>query len=244
MELRIGYFYPDELNLYADRGNVICLVQRCRWRGIDVRVVPVELRERFNPDDFDILMLGGGQDRDQRIVADDLVGVKGEALRAAVESGVVVLAACAAYQLLGHYYQPAEGERIRGLGIFDAYTIHPGPAEPRCIGNIVVEWQGRTLVGFENHGGRTVLGPGATPLGRVVVGFGNNGQDGTEGAVYKSAFGTYMHGSLLPKNPHFADHLVWLALKRRYTDVTLAPLDDRLELAAHQAAVQRAKAGD
>ncbi len=244
MELRIGYFYPDELNLYADRGNVICLVQRCRWRGIDVRVVPVELKERFDPDDFDILILGGGQDRDQRVVADDLVEVKGDALRAAVESGVVVLAACAAYQLLGHYYQPAEGDRIRGLGIFDAYTVHPGPTEPRCIGNIVVEWQGRTLVGFENHGGRTVLGPGATPLGRVVVGFGNNGQDRTEGAVYKSAFGTYMHGSLLPKNPHFADHLIWLALKRRYTDVTLAPLDDRLELAAHQAAVQRAKAGD
>ncbi len=244
MELRIGYFYPDELNLYADRGNVICLVQRCRWRGVDVRVVPVELRERFDPDEFDILILGGGQDRDQRVVADDLVEVKGEALRAAVESGAVVLAACAAYQLLGHYYQPAEGDRIRGLGIFDAYTVHPGPAEPRCIGNIVVEWQGRTLVGFENHGGRTVLGPGAAPLGRVVVGFGNNGQDGTEGAVYKSAFGTYMHGSLLPKNPHFADHLIWLALKRRYTDVTLAPLDDRLELAAHQAALQRAKAGD
>jgi CobQ-like glutamine amidotransferase family enzyme len=244
MELRIGYFYPDELNLYADRGNVICLTRRCRWRGIDVRVVPVELRERFDPDEFDILILGGGQDRDQRVVADDLVEVKGEALRAAVESGVVVLAACAAYQLLGHYYQPAEGDRIRGLGIFDAYTVHPGPAEPRCIGNIVVEWQGRTLVGFENHGGRTVLGPGATPLGRVVIGFGNNGQDGTEGAVYKSAFGTYMHGSLLPKNPHFADHLIWLALKRRYTDATLAPLDDRLELAAHQAAIQRARAGD
>jgi CobQ-like glutamine amidotransferase family enzyme len=244
MELRIGYFYPDELNLYADRGNVICLTRRCRWRGIDVRVVPVELRERFDPDEFDILILGGGQDRDQRVVADDLVEVKGEALRAAVESGVVVLAACAAYQLLGHYYQPAEGDRIRGLGIFDAYTVHPGPAEPRCIGNIVVEWQGRTLVGFENHGGRTVLGPGATPLGRVVVGFGNNGLDGTEGAVYKSAFGTYMHGSLLPKNPHFADHLIWLALKRRYADVTLAPLDDRLELAAHQAAIQRARAGD
>jgi CobQ-like glutamine amidotransferase family enzyme len=244
MELRIGYFYPDELNLYADRGNVICLTRRCRWRGIDVRVVPVELREQFDPDEFDILILGGGQDRDQRVVADDLVEVKGEALRAAVESGVVVLAACAAYQLLGHYYQPAEGDRIRGLGIFDAYTVHPGPAEPRCIGNIVVEWQGRTLVGFENHGGRTVLGPGATPLGRVVIGFGNNGQDGTEGAVYKSAFGTYMHGSLLPKNPHFADHLIWLALKRRYADATLAPLDDRLELAAHQAAIQRARAGD
>jgi CobQ-like glutamine amidotransferase family enzyme len=244
MELRIGYFYPDELNLYADRGNVICLTRRCRWRGIDVQVVPVELKERFDPDEFDILILGGGQDRDQRVVADDLVEIKGEALRAAVESGVVVLAACAAYQLLGHYYQPAEGDRIRGLGIFDAYTVHPGPAEPRCIGNIVVEWQGRTLVGFENHGGRTVLGPGATPLGRVVVGFGNNGLDGTEGAVYKSAFGTYMHGSLLPKNPHFADHLIWLALKRRYADVTLAPLDDRLELAAHQAAIQRARAGD
>ena len=244
MELRIGYFYPDELNLYADRGNVICLTRRCRWRGIDVQVVPVELKERFDPDEFDILILGGGQDRDQRVVADDLVEIKGEALRAAVESGVVVLAACAAYQLLGHYYQPAEGDRIRGLGIFDAYTVHPGPAEPRCIGNIVVEWQGRTLVGFENHGGRTVLGPGATPLGRVVVGFGNNGLDGTEGAVYKSAFGTYMHGSLLPKNPHFADHLIWLALKRRYADVTLAPLDDRLELAAPQAAIQRARAGD
>ena len=244
MELRIGYFYPDELNLYADRGNVICLTRRCRWRGIDVQVVPVELKERFDPDEFDILILGGGQDRDQRVVADDLVEIKGEALRAAVESGVVVLAACAAYQLLGHYYQPAEGDRIRGLGIFDAYTVHPGPAEPRCIGNIVVEWQGRTLVGFENHGGRTVLGPGATPLGRVVVGFGNNGLDGTEGAVYKSAFGTYMHGSLLPKNPHFADHLIWLALKRRYADVTLAPLDDRLELAALQAAIQRARAGD
>jgi CobQ-like glutamine amidotransferase family enzyme len=165
-----------------------------------------------------------------------------------------MLVVCGGYQLFGHYYQPAEGDRLPGLGLFDLHTVHPGARVARCIGNVVVEWQGfgddggplatpaapgQTLVGFENHGGRTFLGSGAQPLGRVRSGFGNNAQDGMEGAVVRNAFGTYLHGSLLPKNPHFADHLLALALRRRHSGETLAPLDDSLEWRAHQTILER-----
>ena len=153
---------------------------------------------------------------------------------------MVVLAVCGGYQLLGRYYRPAEGEDLPGLGIFDAWTVHPGPTAKRFIGNVVVRWQGATLVGFENHGGRTFLGPAARPLARVIAGYGNNGRDGTEGAVQANAFGTYLHGSLLPKNPRFADHLIALALARKYGDGELPPLDDALEEQAHAEAVRLA----
>ncbi len=194
--------------------------------------------EPLDPAGYDLVFLGGAQDREQRRVAADLLETKAEALRRAVAEGVVVLAVCGGYQLLGRYYRPAEGEELPGVGVFDAWTVHPGAAARRFIGNVVVRWERGTIVGFENHGGRTYLGPEARPLARVVAGYGNNGRDGTEGAVCRNAFGTYLHGSLLPKNPRFADHLIGLALERRYGEGELPPLDDALEERAHLEAMR------
>lgn len=242
MKLVIGHLYPRLMNLYGDRGNVLCLAQRCRWRGIEAEVREIGPGELIDPQGFDIFFMGGGQDKEQRMVAQDLAQNKGQALRRAVESGVVALTVCGGYQLFGRYYRPAEGPELPGIGIFDAWTVHKTGRPWRLIGNVVVEQEGQTLVGFENHGGRTYLGPGARPLGRVVVGYGNNAEDGTEGAVCKNAFGTYIHGSFLPKNPDFADHMIALAMARRYGDVALPPLDDAIEKAAHDSAVRLAVA--
>jgi CobQ-like glutamine amidotransferase family enzyme len=255
----LGHLYADLLNLYADRGNIITLAQRCAWRGLTLEVRCIGIGDDVRPDELDLLFMGGGQDGDQRLMADDLFTRKADALRGALADGLPMLVVCGSYQLFGHYYQPAEGPRLPGLGLFDLHTVHPGAAVPRCIGNVVVEWTSgggvggpaegqtgslggptpRTLVGFENHGGRTYLGSGVRPLGRVLYGHGNNSQDGTEGAVVERAYGTYLHGSLLPKNPHLADHLLLLALRRRHPRATLAPLDDTLEWRAHQAVLQR-----
>jgi len=241
MKLVIGHLYPTQMNLYGDRGNISCLLQRCRWRGIEAEVKPLDLNEPLDPEGYDLLFMGGGQDREQQLVAADLANTKGEALRQAVANGVVALAICGGYQLFGHYYRPAQGPELPGIGIFDAWTVHPGKAAQRCIGNIVIEWEKGILVGFENHGGRTYLGPKARPLGRVLAGYGNNtGND--EGAIQGTAFGSYLHGSFLPKNPEFADHLIALALQRRYGEVELAPLDDSLELAAKNVAARQALA--
>jgi CobQ-like glutamine amidotransferase family enzyme len=228
------------MNVYGDRGNIICLERRCRLRGIELEVAPLGLRAPLEPDAFDMLFMGGAQDREQRLVSDDLVQVKGAALREAAEAGVVVLAVCGGYQLAGHFYRGADGEELRGAAILDIQTVHPGPRARRLIGNLVARWQGGELAGFENHGGRTYLGPGCELLAKVVSGFGNDGKSGFEGARYKNVFGTYLHGPLLPKNPEFADHLISLALQRRYGDGTLAPLDDALELRAHAAAAKAA----
>jgi CobQ-like glutamine amidotransferase family enzyme len=162
-----------------------------------------------------MLFIGGGQDKEQAPVAQDLYEMKGIGLWAAIEDNMPVLAVCGGYQLLAQYYRPAQGSDMRGLGVFDAWTIHKGLQVPRCIGNIAINWNGKTLVGFENHGGRTYLGT-ARPLGKVLKGYGNNAEDHTEGAVYRNAYGTYLHGSLLPKNPHLADHLITIALQRKY----------------------------
>jgi lipid II isoglutaminyl synthase (glutamine-hydrolysing) len=213
--LTLGHLYPAQLNLYGDRGNIITLQRRCQMRGIALRVVPLGIGDALAPDEYDLLFIGGGQDREQAPVAQDIFDMKGIGLWAAVEDDMPVLAVCGGYQLLAHYYRPASGPDMRGLGIFDAWTIHKGANVPRCIGNIAIEWNGSTLVGFENHGGRTYLGT-AKPLGKVLKGHGNNSEDHSEGAVYRNAFGTYLHGSLLPKNPHFADHLLALALRRSY----------------------------
>lgn len=215
MTLRLGHLYPDQLNLYGDRGNILTLQQRCRWRGIQLRVIELGIGDALDPDAYDLLFIGGGQDRDQAPVAQDLYETKSIGLWAAIEDDMPVLAVCGGYQLLAHYYRPANGPDLKGLGVFDAWTVHRGARAPRCIGDVAISWQGQTLVGFENHGGQTYLGT-AQPLGKVLKGFGNNAQDGTEGATYRNAFGTYLHGSLLPKNPHFADHLISLALKRSY----------------------------
>lgn len=213
--ITLGHLYPDQLNLYGDRGNILTLRRRCQLRGIELRVVGLGVGDALAPDEYDMLFIGGGQDKEQAPVAQDLYDSKGIGIWAAVEDDMPVLAVCGGFQLLAHYYRPAEGPDMRGLGVFDAWTEHKGPQSTRCIGDIALRWNNQTLVGFENHGGRTYLGT-AKPLGKVLKGFGNNAEDQTEGAIYRNAYGTYLHGSLLPKNPHFADHLIALALQRKY----------------------------
>jgi CobQ-like glutamine amidotransferase family enzyme len=245
MELRAVALYPEQMNIYADRGNIMFLRRRCEWRGIDFSYAAVGAGEPLDPAAYDLIYVGGGQDRDQRIVAEDMVASKRAGLAQAVEDGAVVLAVCGGYQLLGHSYELAD-ERIPGLGLADLETVRkPGP---RLIGNIEIEVDlgdgPRELAGFENHGGRTYLGDGAEPLGRVVRGHGNNGRDGLEGVRRANMIGTYLHGPLLPKNAWLADRLIQLALARRHGgEPELAPLDDALEAAAHEAARQAALRG-
>jgi lipid II isoglutaminyl synthase (glutamine-hydrolysing) len=215
LTLTLGHLYPDQLNLYGDRGNIVTLRRRCQQRGIELRVVGLGIGDALAPDEYDMLFIGGGQDREQAPVSLDLYEIKGIGLWASIEDDMPVLAVCGGYQLLANYYRPASGPDMRGLGVFDAWTISKGPQQPRCIGDIAISWNGMTLVGFENHGGRTYLGT-AKPLGKVLKGYGNNAEDSNEGAIYRNTYGTYLHGSLLPKNPHFADHLIELALQRKY----------------------------
>jgi CobQ-like glutamine amidotransferase family enzyme len=238
MELRLLALYPEQMNIYADRGNLLFLRRRCEWRGIRLEYAATGPGESFEPGAHDFLYLGGGQDRDQRAVAADMVAGKREAVTSASESGAVLLAVCGGYQLLGHSYQLGE-ERLPGIGLVDLETVRaPGP---RLIGNVAIEVDlgggPRTVAGFENHGGRTRLGPGETPLGRVLEGFGNNGEDGLEGVLKGNTIGTYLHGPLLPKNAWLADELIARALEHRYGErPELEPLDDRLEQAAHKLA--------
>lgn len=245
MELRVLALYPEQMNIYADRGNILFLQRRCEWRGIGFSYAATGPGEGLDPAAHDLLYLGGGQDRDQRAVAADMVASKREALAAAVADGAVMLAVCGGYQLLGHSYQLDE-ERLPGLAIADLETVRE-PGE-RLIGNVAIEVDlgdgPRTIAGFENHGGRTYLGDGATPLGRVLKGFGNNGKDGLEGVRRDNLIGTYLHGPLLPKNAWLADRLIALALERRYGSAPeLAPLDDRLEHAAQECAREVALGG-
>jgi CobQ-like glutamine amidotransferase family enzyme len=225
------------MNIYGDRGNIMCLRRRCDVRGIGFELTELGMGERLEAAAYDLIFAGGAQDREQRVVVDDLMATKANALREAVERDVVVLAVCGAYQLFGKYYRESSGAELPGVGIFDLHTEHPGEGASRLIGNIVIDWDGRTVVGFENHGGRTYLAPSIRALGRVKSGHGNNGVDGGEGAVYRNAFGTYVHGSLLPKNPALADHLIATALRRRYGALDLASTDDRAEVRAHAAAL-------
>jgi CobQ-like glutamine amidotransferase family enzyme len=238
MELRVLALYPDQMNIYADRGNILFLRRRCEWRGIDFAYAASHPGEPVDPGGHDLFYLGGGQDRDQRAVALDIVASKREALAAAVDDGAAMLAVCGGYQLLGHGY-PLEDERLPGLGLVDLETVRE-PGE-RLIGNVAIEvdlGEGpRVVAGFENHGGRTYLGAGERPFGRVLSGFGNNGRDGFEGVRRGNLIGTYLHGPLLPKNAWLADRLIALALERRYGSAPeLEPLDDRLEQAAAEAA--------
>ena len=239
--LRICHLYPDLLNLYGDRGNIMVLVQRARWRGFEAIVTDVGLADPLDPESADLIFIGGGEDRQQRIAAADLSAGKKKPLQDAVDDGAAVLAVCGGYQLIGHFYRPAAGEELPGAGLLDLWTEHPGPGAHRLIGNLVIEVQGMAapLVGFENHGGRTHLGPGARPLGRVVVGWGNNGADGWEGAVARRVYGTYLHGPLLPKNPAFADRLIHEALSRRHAGIELAPLPDSVETRARGVMLDR-----
>ena len=237
MELRVCALYPEQMNIYADRGNILFLQRRCEWRGMGFSYESAGPGDRVDPEAHDLFYIGGGQDRDQRMVAADMVAHKRDDLAAAVGDGALVLGVCGGYQLLGHSYQLGD-ERIPGLGLADLETVRePGP---RLIGNVAIEADlgtgQRLIAGFENHGGRTYLGADATPLGRVVEGFGNNGSDGLEGVRDGNLIGTYLHGPLLPKNAWLADRLIQLALGRGGAEPELEPLDDTLEAAAHQSA--------
>jgi CobQ-like glutamine amidotransferase family enzyme len=241
--VRLLALYPEQMNIYADRGNMIFLQRRCEWRGIPFAYAAAGPGEDFDPDAHDLIYIGGGQDRDQVLVAEDMLRTKRDAIASAMEDGAAVLAVCGGYQLLGHRYQLGE-RSIPGLGLADLETVRePGP---RLIGNVSIEvelgaekW---VLAGFENHGGRTYLGPDAEPLGRVLHGHGNNGRDGHEGVKRLNLVGTYLHGPLLPKNAWLADHLVSLAIERRTGNPPeLQPLGDELEAAAHATALRAAE---
>jgi hypothetical protein len=243
MELRALGLYPDQMNIYADRGNIVFLQRRCEWRGIVFTYGGAGQGESVDPAAHDLFYIGGGQDRDQRAVAADMVETKRAALAEAVGDGAALLAVCGGYQLLGESYQLGD-EVLPGLGLADLRTVRE--EGPRLIGNVAIETElggsKRLLAGFENHGGRTYLGSTARPLGRVVKGHGNNGGDGFEGVWEKNMVGTYLHGPLLPKNAWLADLLIELALERRYGErPTLEPLADDLERAAEASA--RAAAG-
>lgn len=238
-ELRIGWLYPDLMSTYGDRGNIIVLQKRAELRNIKVEIVPLTVG--FNEIDLencDLLFMGGAQDRQQKIVSDDLEKKK-KSLKEKIEDGIPGLYICGAYQFLGKYYKESDGTVIPGLDILDVYTENPQIGN-RLIGNIAVEAMGTTLVGFENHGGRTYLGEKVKPFGKVIVGFGNNGEDKTEGAVYKNSFGSYLHGPLLPKNPEMADLLLKLALEKKYKEkIELKKLDDGLENTARKTIAER-----
>lgn len=238
MKLTICWLYGDTMNIYGDRGNTLALEQRCRWRGFDAETMTLSVGEELDPDAVDIFFWGGGQDREQIPVSGDIQGDKGTVLRQALEDGVPMLSVCGGYQLLGRHYHPYDHEALPGIGFFDA-TSEAGPE--RFIGNVVVDSERfGTLVGFENHSGLTYLGPAAEPLGRVRIGRGNNGKDGTEGCVRLNTIGCYLHGALLPKNPAISDFLILAALRRRFGITELERLSDDLEVIAHEQAIQRA----
>ena len=254
ISLNICHLYPDLMDTYGDKGNIIALIKRCQWRKINVKITNISIGQSLSTFDFDFYFFGGGQDRQQIIVSRDLQS-KAYYLKKAIESKSVLLSICGGYQLLQKYFKTLDGKIIKGIGLFNAYTIG---SRDRMIQNLLIKINNNIknqifnsyptsdirypiseLIGFENHSGKTYLGQTVQPLGKVIIGAGNNGEDKTEGAVYKNAFGCYLHGSLLPKNPHFADYLISKALERRYGKVKLEPLDDSIEWQAHQAAIKR-----
>ena len=239
MELNICHLYPDLLNVYGDVGNILVLKHRAEERGIKVNIVNVSLNDKFNKDEIDIVFFGGGQDYEQSIVSEDLKTNKEEVLRQYIEEEKVLLAICGGYQLLGKHCISPNGEKLQGLGILDIYTEG---GEKRLIGNTVIynEDFDETYVGFENHSGRTFIN-GLKPLGKCIHGYGNNGEDGYEGCIYKNTFCTYFHGSLLSKNPELADRFLKIALEKKYGSVELNKLDDTFELKAKEHIINRFK---
>lgn len=232
MILRIGHLYPDMLNLYGDRGNIIALTQRMQARGIEVQTDAITMGKSFNADDYDILFIGGGQDFEQDVLLDDLSKGKDAEISRAIHNGNVMLAICGGYQMLGKYYKTYDGKKLEYMGALDFYTEGK---EERMIGNYAFRTkEGIEIVGFENHSGRTYLGKSVEPLGTMIKGYGNNGEDKTEGVRYKNTFGTYSHGPVLPKNPEFADLLISKALENKYGKADLVPLDDTLESKARK----------
>ena len=240
MKITVGHLYPEYLNIYADRGNINVLAERARVRSHELEVVPIGLGEPVPSGRVDLFYVGGGQDREQALVAADLVA-KGEALAEAVGGGAAFLGVCGGYQLLGRFYRDRAGSELPGIGLLPVHTV---AGERRMIGDVLLdcEWAGRTLAGFENHAGRTHLDEGAEPLGRVLAGFGNDGSSGSEGCRSGRVYGTYLHGPLLPRNPWFADLLLAEALAHRTGEaVELEPLADDLEAEAHAVAAARAR---
>lgn len=256
LTINICHLYPDLMDTYGDTGNIITLKKRCEWRGINVNVANVSIDQSLSTFDFDFFFFGGGQDKAQIIVGKDLQKKAGR-LKRAIENDAVLLSICGGYQLLQKYFKTKTGEIIKGIGLFDAYTKG---SNDRMIQNLWIDLDDNLkdeirkiypatdnkqlttdLIGFENHSGKTYLGLEVQPLGIVMSGSGNNGEDKTEGAIYKNAFGCYLHGSLLPKNPHFADYLIAKALEKRHGKVKLKHLDDNLEWQAHKSAVKRAR---
>jgi len=242
MTLRICHLYPTLLSIAGDRGNLMAIQRRCQWRGLETEVTEVAVGDHTDFSKFDLILFHGGQDTEMDVAARDLED-KVSSLREAAETDVVILAVCAGYQLLGHYYQPFKGPTLQGAGVLD---IHTEGGRTRFMNHLAMECDfapggPQRLVGFENHSGRTYLGPGAEPLGRVIAGSGNNGEDGSEGARYRQVYGTYLHGPVLPKNPWFTDLLTWQGLKHRYGEVApLAKLADGIEERAHEAAFRMA----
>ncbi|MFH1292291.1 MAG: hypothetical protein ABIH87_03785 [bacterium] len=251
MKLIIGYLYPNLLNLYGDRGNIECIVQRCAWRDIEVEVKPISIDTQLTDElvnQISLIFMGGGEDHSQKQLYNDFVNVKGKLIRRYIEDNGVGLFICGGYQLLGSYYQPYKGEKIKGLNILDIDTRHFGRDKKRCVGNVnckiigIQYLKNKNLVGFENHGGRTYLQTETQALGTTITGNGNNDQDKTEGVFYKNTIGTYLHGPLLPKNPHLADYLIKIALEKKYKqDIELKTLDDELEWKAHKHAIELEK---
>ncbi|OGD86307.1 glutamine amidotransferase [Candidatus Curtissbacteria bacterium RIFCSPHIGHO2_01_FULL_41_11] len=256
LSLNICHLYSDLMDTYGDKGNITALTKRCQWRDIDISVTSISVGDKLSALtlDFDLYFFGGGQDRQQILVGQDLQK-KSKEIKEAIESGAVMLSICGGYQLLQNYFKTLEGVEIKGIGLFDAHTKG---STTRMIGNLLINLNHQlksgidyiypashiphptsNLIGFENHSGKTYLGKDLKPLGTVIKGFGNNGEDKTEGAIYKNAFGCYLHGSLLPKNPHFADYLIVKALERRHGMVKLKPLDDAIEWQAHESAIKR-----
>jgi CobQ-like glutamine amidotransferase family enzyme len=242
MEIRVAHLYPEYLNIYADRGNIAVLAHRARRRGFELSVSPVSVGDGLSPDGFDLLYVGGGQDREQALIAPDLAS-KGDPIREAVERGASVLAVCGGYQLLGRFYRDRAGVELPGAGLFPLHTV---AGERRLIGDCLLECEldgeRRTIAGFENHAGLTRLEDGAEPLGRVVAGFGNDGESGFEGCRVGAAVGTYLHGPLLPRNPWLADWILCQAIAHRTGEpVELAELPDALESEAHLVSAARAR---
>jgi lipid II isoglutaminyl synthase (glutamine-hydrolysing) len=243
LRIVVGHLYPEYLNIYADRGNMAVLAQRAAWRGIGFEVEPIGMEDEVRPGAHDLYYIGGGQDREQALVAQDLVR-KGDALHETVEDGAALLAVCGGYQLLGRFYRGRDGEELPGIGLFPHETV---AGDRRMIGDVLLECElrpgeRRTLAGFENHAGRTYLDSGGEPLGRVVAGFGNDGESGYEGCQVRLALGTYLHGPLLPRNPWLADWLLSAALLRKTDEwLELDPLPDELEADAHAVSAGRAR---
>lgn len=240
MNLTIGWLYPRLMNVYGDIGNIIVLKERAQKQGIKVELLNLDVGfSEKELEKCDLLFMGGAQDRQQSIVSSDL-RKKAKSLKEKIEEGVPGLYVCGAYQFMGKYYKEADGKIVKGLGIFDLYTENPGENTQRLIGNVAAESKFGILIGFENHGGRTYLGGNVTPFGKIIKGYGNNGKDKTEGAIYKNSFGTYFHGPILPKNPELADYLIKIAIEKKYgSPIKLSPIENSIEDRARKTIAMR-----